>query len=114
MVLFKLLRKLKNKAKSVKSDEGYYVVAESKIDRKYPYQTKSFSQLSEDEKTKIPQNELDLIKNRDMMRQKQNMDGFGTLALIGLLIFVCWFFEGSDLHYEMFGKSLHKQRLEKE
>lgn len=43
MVLFKLLRKLKNKAKSVKSDEGYYVVAESKIDRKYPYQTKSFS-----------------------------------------------------------------------
>lgn len=42
------------------------------------------------------------------------MDGFGTLALIGLLIFVCWFFEGSDLHYEMFGKSLHKQRLEKE
>ena len=68
MVLFKLLKKLKNKAKGNSKDEGYFVVAESKIDRKYPYHTRSFSQLSEEDKSKIPQHELDLIKNRDMLR----------------------------------------------
>ena len=112
----KLLKRLKNKAKRVvnDTDEGYYVVAESKIDRKYPYQTRSYSRLTNAEKEKIPQNELDLIKSRDMMRQRQSMNSFGAVAFIGVLIFVAWFLEGTELQYQIFGKSIHKQRVEKE
>ena len=94
-----MLKKLKNKAQTFGSgsDEGYYVVAESKIDRKYPYQTRSYSRLSNAEKEKIPQNELDLIKARDMMHQRQSMNNFGSIAFVGLLILLAWFLEGSEL-----------------
>ena len=69
-----MLRKFKKGMKNSGGTGGHYVVTESKMDRKFPYQTKSWAKISKEEKEKLTPEEKNWIINRDMQLQTQNVD----------------------------------------
>ena len=84
------------------------------MERKFPYHSKNYANLSKAEKEKLSPEEKHWLINRDMNMQVSNMDSFGSFALIFIALVFFWAFSDSEIAQQVFGKSLYHQRIERE